>query len=139
MKPLNYRPEIDGLRAIAVLSVLLYHAGFQLFSGGYVGVDIFFVISGFLITSILVKAAEKPSSFFANFYESRIRRLFPALFFYYLRVLCFLYIFCHLIIYLNLDKAYLLPVYLWLISYFSGKMDILILHLNLNHFCICGA
>ena len=81
MKPLNYRPEIDGLRAIAVLSVLLYHAGFQLFSGGYVGVDIFFVISGFLITSILVKAAEKPSSFFSNFYESRIRRLFPALFF----------------------------------------------------------
>lgn len=81
MKTLNYRPEIDGLRAIAVLSVLLYHAGFQLFSGGYVGVDIFFVISGFLITSILVKAAEKPSSFFSNFYESRIRRLFPALFF----------------------------------------------------------
>ena len=73
MRTLNYRPEIDGLRAIAVLSVLFYHAGFQLFSGGYIGVDIFFVISGYLITSILVKAAEKPSSFLSIFYESRIR------------------------------------------------------------------
>ena len=51
---LRHRPEIDGLRALAVLPVILFHAGFNLFGGGYVGVDVFFVISGFLITSIMV-------------------------------------------------------------------------------------
>ena len=51
---MEYRPEIDGLRAIAVLPVILFHAGFSAFQGGYVGVDIFFVISGYLITYILL-------------------------------------------------------------------------------------
>ena len=54
-----YRPEIDGLRAIAVLPVILFHAGFELFSGGYVGVDVFFVISGYLITSIILREMEQ--------------------------------------------------------------------------------
>jgi len=52
---LKYRAEIDGLRAIAVIPVILFHAGFELFSGGFVGVDVFFVISGYLITTILIK------------------------------------------------------------------------------------
>ena len=50
MTKINYRPEVDGLRALAVIPVILFHAGFELFSGGYVGVDVFFVISGYLIT-----------------------------------------------------------------------------------------
>ncbi len=77
---MTYRPDIDGLRAIAVLAVILFHAGFDTFSGGFVGVDIFFVISGYLITSILVKEIEKNEFSLVNFYERRARRILPALF-----------------------------------------------------------
>jgi peptidoglycan/LPS O-acetylase OafA/YrhL len=76
-----YRKEIDGLRAIAVVSVILFHAGFTTFSGGFVGVDIFFVISGYLITTIIVDEMDKGSFSLLNFYERRARRLLPALFF----------------------------------------------------------
>lgn len=75
-----YRPDIDGLRALAVLSVILFHAKLGLFPGGFVGVDVFFVISGYLIASIILKEEEKDSFSFARFYERRIRRIFPALF-----------------------------------------------------------
>jgi len=84
---LTYRPEIDGLRAIAVGAVILYHAqvpifGHQLFKGGFIGVDIFFVISGYLITSIILKELVTTGSFsFKNFYERRIRRILPVLLF----------------------------------------------------------
>lgn len=78
---LKYRPEIDGLRAIAVLSVIFFHAGFHLFKGGYVGVDVFFVISGFLITSIILNEVENKSFSILSFYERRARRILPALFF----------------------------------------------------------
>ena len=77
---MKYRPEIDGLRAVAVLPVILFHAGFSLFSGGFVGVDVFFVISGFLITTIIVREMEKGAFSLSYFYERRIRRIFPALF-----------------------------------------------------------
>ena len=75
----QYRRELDGLRAIAVVPVVLLHAGFKLFSGGFVGVDVFFVISGYLITSII--SAEKQNNTFtlASFYERRARRILPAL------------------------------------------------------------
>ena len=76
-----YRPEIDGLRALAVLPVILFHAGFELFSGGYVGVDVFFVISGYLITSILLREMEQAKFSIIRFYERRARRILPALFF----------------------------------------------------------
>ena len=75
----TYRPEIDGIRAIAVLAILLFHLETGL-TGGYVGVDIFFVISGFLITSIIWRDLEHDRFTFSNFYLKRIRRLFPALF-----------------------------------------------------------
>ena len=84
---INYRREIDGLRAIAVGAVILYHAqitilGYQPFKGGFIGVDIFFVISGYLITSIILKELVTTGSFsFKHFYERRIRRILPALLF----------------------------------------------------------
>jgi peptidoglycan/LPS O-acetylase OafA/YrhL len=76
----RYRPEIDGLRAVAVVPVVLYHAGIAAFSGGYVGVDVFFVISGYLITSILIPELEAGRLGIAAFYERRARRILPALF-----------------------------------------------------------
>ncbi len=78
---LAYRREIDGLRALAVLPIVLFHAGFEYFSGGYVGVDVFFVISGFLITSIIVVQHSEGRFRFRDFYERRARRILPALFF----------------------------------------------------------
>ena len=75
----RYRPEIDGLRALAVLPVVLFHAHFTGFTGGYVGVDVFFVISGFLITSILIKDMDLGRYSVWDFYERRIRRIAPAL------------------------------------------------------------
>jgi peptidoglycan/LPS O-acetylase OafA/YrhL len=77
---MRYRPEIDGLRAIAVAAVILFHAGFALFSGGFVGVDVFFVISGFLITSIVVEELKTGRFSVLRFYERRARRILPALF-----------------------------------------------------------
>jgi len=76
-----YRKEIDGLRAIAVISVVCFHAGFDWFSGGYVGVDVFFVISGYLITAIIVSERQEGKFSLAKFYERRARRILPALFF----------------------------------------------------------
>jgi peptidoglycan/LPS O-acetylase OafA/YrhL len=78
---LKYRPEIDGLRALAVVPVILFHAGFELFNGGFVGVDVFFVISGYLITTILIEDIENNRFSIVNFYERRARRILPALFF----------------------------------------------------------
>jgi peptidoglycan/LPS O-acetylase OafA/YrhL len=76
----KYRPEIDGLRALAVLSVLLFHTKVAGFSGGFVGVDIFYVISGYLITSIIAKDVALGKFSFVSFYDRRMRRIFPALF-----------------------------------------------------------
>src|SRR5258705_3392922 len=77
----KYRRGIDGLRALAVLSVVLYHAGVRWFEGGFVGVDIFFVISGYLITKYVDQRIEDNQFSIVEFYERRVRRIMPALFF----------------------------------------------------------
>jgi peptidoglycan/LPS O-acetylase OafA/YrhL len=77
--PVLYRPDIDGLRAISVLAVMLYHAEFKVFSGGFIGVDVFFVISGYLITQMVLGDFEKGSFSLSHFYERRVRRILPAL------------------------------------------------------------
>jgi peptidoglycan/LPS O-acetylase OafA/YrhL len=78
---LEYRREIDGLRAIAVLPVIFYHAGFEAFAGGFIGVDVFFVISGYLITTIILAEMNNGKFSLLTFYERRARRILPALFF----------------------------------------------------------
>lgn len=77
---MKYRPEVDGLRAVAVIPVILFHAGFPGFAGGYVGVDVFFVISGYLITTILMDDRAAGTYSLLDFYERRARRILPALF-----------------------------------------------------------
>lgn len=79
IKPSHYRPDIDGLRAIAIVSVVIFHTFPSQLPGGFVGVDVFFVISGYLISSIIFRSLEKGSFSFLDFYARRIRRIFPAL------------------------------------------------------------
>jgi len=90
---LSYRPEIDGLRAFAVIPVILFHMGFNFIAGGYIGVDVFFVISGFLITSLLKKELESDSFSFREFWARRIRRILPAMLLVTVATLCFSYVF----------------------------------------------
>src|SRR5215469_1062835 len=75
----EYRPDVDGLRALAVLAVILFHAFPEILPGGFVGVDVFFVISGYLITQIILSDLEKQQFTLAKFYARRIRRIFPSL------------------------------------------------------------
>ena len=75
----HYRPDIDGLRAIAVLSVVIFHAFPEYLGGGFIGVDVFFVISGFLITSLILREQKEDRFSLRHFYVRRIRRIFPAL------------------------------------------------------------
>ena len=84
---MKYRPEIDGLRAISVMTVVFFHFDFYWMSGGFIGVDVFFVISGYLITSILIGTRDSETITFRDFYLNRIKRLAPALIL--LLVLCF--------------------------------------------------
>lgn len=88
-KSLSYRPDIDGLRAVAVLAVVFFHFNKEWLPGGFVGVDIFFVISGFLITGIVAKQVATDTFSFSNFYMRRVKRILPAAFFVTLCTLVF--------------------------------------------------
>lgn len=79
MSSIKYRPEIDGLRSLAIIPVVLFHMGFEGIEGGFIGVDVFFVISGYLITLIILKDYDKGEFTFSRFWFRRIRRIFPAL------------------------------------------------------------
>jgi len=113
---LKYRPEIDGLRAIAVLSVALYHGGLSLLSGGFVGVDIFFVISGFLITSIIYDQVIAARFSFADFYWRRFRRIMPAFVFMVLVVSLVGYKIMDPVLYADFGDS------LWTASVFSANI-----------------
>jgi peptidoglycan/LPS O-acetylase OafA/YrhL len=84
----GYRADIDGLRALAIIPVCCFHAGLPVFSGGFVGVDIFFVISGYLMAVMISHDLSRGDFSFANFYERRIRRIFPALFMVLIFIAC---------------------------------------------------
>lgn len=90
---MKYRSEIDGLRALAVIPVLLFHTGIPFLTGGYLGVDVFFVISGFLITKIIIDEIHSKQFSILNFYERRARRILPALFVVFLTTALFLPLF----------------------------------------------
>lgn len=79
LHPKDYRPDIDGLRAVAIIGVLIYHAMPELLPGGFAGVDVFFVISGFLISGIIFRALERGTFSLLDFYTRRVKRIFPAL------------------------------------------------------------
>lgn len=89
---IKYRPDIDGLRALAVIPVILFHAGYEYFDGGFIGVDIFFVISGYLISTIIINELDNNNFSLVNFYERRARRILPALFFLILVCIPFSYL-----------------------------------------------
>ena len=88
---MKYRPEIDGLRALAVMPVILFHAGFSIFSGGFIGVDVFFVISGYLIAQGIIEEQARGSFSFKRFYARRARRILPPLFAVMLATIPFAY------------------------------------------------
>jgi peptidoglycan/LPS O-acetylase OafA/YrhL len=85
MSDRSYLPQIDGLRAVAVAAVILYHINNVWLPGGFVGVDVFFVISGFLVTGIILREIDAGTFSFWRFYRRRILRIYPALAFAYLR------------------------------------------------------
>lgn len=129
---LSYRKEIDGLRAIAVLSVIFFHAGFPFIEGGYIGVDVFFVISGYLITSIILKDLQNKRFSLINFYERRARRILPALFIVILFCIPFTWYFMlpyQIIEFargLKFVSLFLSNIYFWRAGgdgYFSPKID----------------
>jgi hypothetical protein len=120
----EYRPEIDGLRAVAVLPVVLYHAGFNLFSGGYIGVDIFFVISGYLITTIVDSEIQRGSFSIVRFYERRVRRILPALFVVSLACIPFAWLWMLPTELKDSPRASLLSTYSRQICFFYGKAAI---------------
>ena len=123
---MSYLKHIDGIRAIAVFSIVLFHADFKIFEGGYIGVDIFFVISGFLITRLILIKIKQNNFSLKEFFSRRIKRLMPVLFFVKIFILIFGYFimspyeYFSLIDQLIYSTFFLSNIYLWTNSdYFS--------------------
>ena len=134
----TYRKDIDGLRALAVLPVIFYHAGFKLFSGGFVGVDIFFCYQRILITNIILKDLSEKKFSIINFYERRARRILPALFTVILATSLLSYIFLTKSELGFYFQSVIATVFFFQIFYFGKTHLILILSLNFNHYFIPG-
>ena len=135
---LNYRAEINGLRALAIIPVIFFHAGFQIFKNGFVGVDIFFVISGYLITTIIIKDLINKNFSIKFFFERRARRILPALYFVMIITIPFAWILLNR----NELSSYLISLtsttFFYLIFFFGRKYHILHLKPILNHCYILG-
>jgi peptidoglycan/LPS O-acetylase OafA/YrhL len=111
MKSITYQPEIDGLRALAVLSVVFFHLKFSFFGGGFIGVDIFFVISGYLISSILFTEIKRNNFDFKKYLKKRLKRLLPALAFTAFISLCFSYLILSPFDLVNFSKSVLSSIF----------------------------
>ena len=127
---IKYRPDIDGLRAIAVISVIFYHSDqtfrdTKILSGGFVGVDIFFVISGFLITSIILEELNRTGSFsFKNFYKRRIKRIIPVLLLVFVTTFPFIWLYFIPTAFIDFSKSLLSSLFFVSNNYFylSGEL-----------------
>ncbi|AXD47275.1 hypothetical protein CHC30_07305 [Salmonella enterica] len=138
MEHLKYRPDIDGLRAIAVLSVVIFHYFPSLLPGGFVGVDIFFVISGYLITSIILKSASNKSFSYLDFYKRRVLRIFPALSIVLVSCLIVGWVYLFGMITNYLVSMFLAAHSLYQTLLFGVSLAILIQSHTLNLYYICG-
>ena len=117
---ITFRDDITGLRAIAVLAVILYHADFNLFKGGWLGVDIFFVISGYLISNIIISELNSKKFRFTNFYLKRIKRILPALFFTLLVCIPFAQILFHPKALVEFTKSLISSLFFYSNLYFNN-------------------
>jgi len=137
-KHINYRADIDGLRAIAVGAVVIYHAFPKKFPGGFIGVDIFFIISGFLISTILFQGLDAGVFSIVDFYRRRIKRIFPALLTILLFCLAFGWFFLLSDEYRQLGKHIAGGLVSFPKSCCWARLDTLMPVLIPSHYCTCG-
>lgn len=135
---LKYRPDIDGLRAIAVLSVVLFHAFPHHMPGGFIGVDVFFVISGYLISLIIFENLKNNSFSFVEFYSLRIRRIFPSLLVTLITAFCLGWRLLSAGEFAQLGKHIASGAFFHPTSYYSAKVDILMSRQNPSLYYTCG-
>ena len=130
---LNYRQEIDGLRAFSVIPVIIFHSGTNLMPNGFLGVDIFFVISGFLITSLIKNEIENDKFSITKFYNRRARRILPALFLISLICIPISFLFMYPQQLLDFSQSLVSLIFFRQIIFSGGKVIILIWRLIKNH------
>jgi peptidoglycan/LPS O-acetylase OafA/YrhL len=135
---MKYKPEIDGLRAIAVISVMLFHTGFYSLNGGFVGVDIFFVITGYLMTLIINEDMKRNRFLFINFYFRRIRRIAPAYFFVILIIIPVSFIVLVPQDFENFSESLVASTTFLANFYFFETEITSMLIYKISHFCIFG-